>query len=304
MQNKIASLIALTMLISAQAQAKQCTNTFTTIPEIQGTAEVSPLQGKTLTTQGVVQAILYPESKQPRVLLGSLQADNNPKTAEALVLIDHEMARLAKVGQHWQLTGTVREIDGFTALTNPTDNLLCGEKPLQPTTTVKLPLTSLSEWEQYEGMRLTFAQPLIVNDSYTLARFGELTLADKRLMVATEVTLPGDKANAFEQQQKLGEIVIDDGKFGQNVYPVRFPTGGLSALNSVRVGDTVNQVEGHLIQTKQGFRLVVAKDPVFTRSNPRPSAPAAKNQDSLRVASFNVLNFFTKKSRFTQSRQL
>ncbi len=293
MQHKIASLIALSILTTAQAQAAQCNSTFTGIPEIQGTEQVSPLVGQTLTTQGVIQAVLYPESKQPRVLLGSVQADNNPKTSEAIVLIDHEMARLAKVGQHWQLTGTVREIDGLTTLTNPTNNLLCGEKPLQPSTTVKLPLASLAEWEQYEGMLLNFAQPLIVNDSYTLARFGELTLADKRLLVATEVTTPGEKANAFEQQQKLGELVIDDGKFGQNVYPVRFPIGGLSAQNSVRVGDTVEQVEGHLLQTKQGFRLVVAKDPVFTRSNPRPPAPAAKTEGALRVASFNVLNFFT-----------
>jgi hypothetical protein len=134
---------------------------------------------------------------------------------------------------------------------------------------------------------------LVVNDSYGLARFGELLLADKRLFIATEVTQPGKTAAVFEQQQQLHEIVIDDHNNKQNAEPILFPTGGLSAANTVRVGDKVQAVEGYLVQNKAGYRLLVSKEPVFTAANPRQTAPKAKNTGTIRVASFNVLNFFT-----------
>ena len=61
----------------------------------------------------------------------------------------------------------------------------------------------------------------------------------------------------------------------------------------MRVGDSVNDVTGYLLHTKQGYRLVVTQDPTFVASNPRPSSPTEKAPGELRVASFNVLNFFT-----------
>lgn len=293
MQKSLISLVVMTTLAAPSARAASCDTDFTPISQIQGQNASSPLAGKTLTTQGIIQAVLYADSKQPKVLLGSLHADSDLKTAETILIPDHEMARLVKVGQHWQLTGTVREVDDMTALTNLSASKLCGEQKLQAATAVELPLQSKEQWEQFEGMLLTFPQTLVVNDSYTLARFGELMLADKRLMVATEVKQPGKAASDFEQQQKLSELIIDDGNQRQNVEPVRFPTGGLSASNTVRVGDSAKGVSGYLLHTKQGYRLVVDKDPVFVASNPRPNAPSAKATGELRVASFNVLNFFT-----------
>lgn len=293
MQKSIISLAILCGLAAPTLQAASCDSNFTPVSQIQGQTAESPFVGKTLTTQGVIQAVLYADSKQPKVLLGSLAADADNKTAEVILVPDHEMARLAKVGEHWQLTGTVREFDGMTALTNPSASKLCGKHATQTATAVTLPMQSLEQWEHYEGMLLNFPQTLVVNDSYTLARFGELLLADKRLMVATEVKKPGKAASDFEQQQQLSEIIIDDGTQRQNVEPVRFPTGGLSASNTVRVGDSAKGVSGYLLHTKQGYRLVVNQDPVFVASNPRPTAPAAKAKSELRVASFNVLNFFT-----------
>lgn len=293
MQKSLISLALVSSFAAPTLQAANCDSQFTSVSQIQGQSLQSPLVGKTLTTQGVIQAVIYPDSKQPKILLGSLTADADVTTAEAVLIPDQEMARLAKVGQHWQLTGTVREIDGMTALTNPSVSKLCGERSIHTANLVKLPMQKLEQWEQYEGMLLSFPQSLVVNDSYTLARFGELLLADKRLMVSTEVKKPGAEAATFEQQQQLGEIIIDDGKQAQNVEPVRFPTGGLSASNVVRVGDSVNDVTGYLLHTKQGYRLVVTQDPTFVASNPRPSSPTEKAPGELRVASFNVLNFFT-----------
>ncbi len=109
----------------------------------------------------------------------------------------------------------------------------------------------------------------------------------------TELHRPGQAATAFEQQQRLGELTLDDGIFKQNPDPVIFPDGNLSASNTVRIGDTVKNLQGYLIETKQGYRLVAAQVPDFEASNARTEAPKAKAADHIRVASFNVLNFFT-----------
>ncbi len=293
MQKSFITLAILSSFAAPTLQAATCDTEFTSVNAIQGQSAQSPLEGKTLTTRGIVQAVLYPDSKQPMLLLGSLKDDADAKTAESILVPSSEMAALSKTGQVLQLTGTVREIQGMTALTNISKSAVCGAESIKTATNVQLPMQTSGQWEQYEGMLLSFPQTLVVNDSYTLARFGELLLADKRLMIATEVKKPGAEAATFEQQQQLSELTIDDGKQAQNVEPVRFPNGGLTASNSVRVGDSVKNVSGYLLQTKQGYRLVVNQDPTFVATNPRPSSPAAKAQGELRVASFNVLNFFT-----------
>ena len=279
--------------LSAPLLAAECTTPFIAIHDIQGPGDKSPKAGTTLTTRGVVLAVLYADSKNPQLLLGSITPDQNPLSSEALLVTDSQQAKQREAGDVIQLTGTVREMAGMTALTNITQAEYCSRQPLPAATALTLPVASPEAFEALEGMLLSFAQPLIVNDSYGLSRYGELVLANERLPVATEVALPGDASKALMAKQALQEITIDDASMKQNPQPVRFPTGDLSASNTVRVGDTVNKLQGYLLQTKVGYRVVVSQQPEFVATNPRPAAPAAKKAGELRVASFNVLNFFT-----------
>lgn len=286
-------LLPLSCSLLSLPLAAKCSKEFTSIADIQGTEAQSPLLGKTMTTQGVVIGTLYKNSKQPMLLLQSVLPDNNPQTAEAILIADKELAGIYRQGQHLELTGTIRELQQMTALTNISHSVICAENQPVRQSTVTLPVKQLSDWESLEGHYVTLPQQLVVNDSYGLARYGELLLADKRLFIATEINQPGKAAAAFEQQQQLHELVIDDDNQKQNVEPVRFPQGGLTAAKTVRVGDTVQNVAGYLVQNKAGYRLVVAQEPVFIAANPRATAPKAKNAGTIRVASFNVLNFFT-----------
>lgn len=286
-------LLPLSCSLLSLPLAAKCSKEFTAIADIQGPGAQSPLVGKTLTTQGVVLGTLYQDSKQPMLLLQSVLPDDNPQTAEAILIADKELAGLYQQGQVLELTGTVRELQHMTALTNISHSSVCADQQPVRKTSLTLPVKQLSDWESLEGHWLSLPQPLVVNDSYGLARYGELLLADKRLFVATEVTQPGKTASAFEQQQQLHEIVIDDHNNKQNAEPIAFPTGGLTAVNTVRVGDKVQGVEGYLVQTKAGYRLLVSKAPEFQSANPRQTAPNTKAADTVRVASFNVLNFFT-----------
>ncbi|MBU2225226.1 MAG: ExeM/NucH family extracellular endonuclease [Gammaproteobacteria bacterium] len=279
-------------LLSWQVTAS-CGTDFIPIPQIQGDSEQSPLLGKTLTTQGVVLGTIYPGSKQPALLIQNLQPDANPATSEALLIADGPLANLYQPGQLLQITGTVRELNQMTALTNISASEICAEQQPVPKLQLQLPVAQLADWEHLEGQYLQFPQTLIVNDTYPLARYGEILLADRRLMVATEVTKPGTEAQAFENQQQHHEIWLDDHSNRQNPEPIPYPTGGLSAEKSVRVGDEVRGVEGFLVQTKAGYRLLPTTVPQFTAANPRQNSPKAKPAGALRVASFNVLNFFT-----------
>lgn len=286
------SIFTLLVLTTGSFGVSAACQTETTIAAIQGEVKQSPLLSKTVSTSGVVTGLLYPDSKAAGVLLQSLTPDNNPTTSEALFIASKELVQTAKPGQQIEVTGKVAELNGMTALVDVTSSV-CGQQAKPTPVVATLPVQSKHDWEALEGQYLSFPQQLVVNDSYGLSRYGELLLADKRLWVATELHRPGKAATAFEQQQRLSELTLDDGIFKQNPDPVIFPDSNLSASNTVRVGDTVKNLQGYLIETKQGYRLVAAQVPDFIASNARTEAPKAKAADQIRVASFNVLNFFT-----------
>lgn len=286
------SVFTLLVLATASFGVTATCQTETPIAAIQGDAKQSPLLNKKISTSGVVTAVLYPDSKAAGILIKSLTPDDNPKTSEALFIADKKLVQQAKAGQQLEITGKVVELNGMTALVDVKASV-CGQQQAAKPVVVKLPVQSRQDWEALEGQYVSFPQHLVVNDSYGLSRYGEVLLADKRLWIATELYRPGQAATAFEQQQRLSELTLDDGIFKQNPDPVIFPNGNLSASNTVRVGDTVKNLQGYLIETKQGYRLVAAQLPDFVTTNARPTAPKVKAADHIRVASFNVLNFFT-----------
>lgn len=269
-----------------------CNNAFTAIPDIQGTADSSPLQGQQLTTQGVVTAVVYPGSSAAGIVLRAVERADNAG-ADSLFIADNEAAAVYQAGQLLQVSGTVAEINQLTALAQISDIKVCGETAAPAPVTLQLPLAEQQNWEQLEGALLRFEQTLTVNDTYGLGRYGEITLADTRLMTATEVMTPGKDAVALSAvQQQRHMLVLDDGSYQQNPDPLRFGETLLTAANTLRVGDSVSKVEGVLLQDERGYRLVPTNTAHFHSTNPRPAAPDAKPAKALRIAAFNVLNYF------------
>src|SRR5262249_50042020 len=88
----------------------------------------------------------------------------------------------------------------------------------------------------------------------------------------------------------VSRIVLNDGKTGSNPNPIPFIGAGADA--TVRRGDTIANLSGILSFGFGGYRIEPTTLPLsFTASNPRPMAPSPVG-GSLRVASFNVENFF------------
>ncbi|MEH8021610.1 ExeM/NucH family extracellular endonuclease [Rheinheimera metallidurans] len=291
MNNAFVSLSLLSTAIFSGATFAQCNADFTSIYTIQGTAKSSALQGQQLSTRGVVTAQIYLGSKAAGITLRAIE-QGNAQASASLFIADTNAATAYQPGQLLQISGIVTELHSQTSLIDISDITVCDTGLSVTAREVQLPLTSMNEWEKLEGELIQFSQTLTVNDTYDLGRYGEVILADKRLMVATEIMQPGKNAAALTEQQRLHTVVVDDGLYQQNPDPLQFGGKTLTAENTLRVGDTVQNVQGVVVQDDRGYRVVPTRTPVYIASNPRPENPAAKPAKALRIASFNVLNFF------------
>ena len=142
------------------------------------------------------------------------------------------------------------------------------------------------------AMLVTFGQTLTATEVFNLGRFGEVSLSGVgRLRNPTAIALPGAPALAVADQNNRSRIILDDGNNQQNIDPTRYPQGGLSASNTLRVGDTLPGLTGVMDFQFGNYRIQPVGAITWTHSNPRTAAPAAVG-GNLKVASFNVLNYF------------
>jgi len=188
----------------------------------------------------------------------------------------------------------------LTELTNVTQRLVCSSANTVATTDVDLPIAAVADWERYEGMRVSIDQDLTVTETFTLGRFGEVALSiGGRLDNPTAVVEPGDQAIALQDLNNRSRILLDDTNNLQNIDPTFYPDGpgGLSAENTLRIGDTLDgPLVGVLEQRFGVYRVqptdLVAEPLTWTSANPRPAEPEAIG-GNLRVSAMNVLNYFT-----------
>ncbi len=288
--------------------------TLTPIGTIQGDGFASPLVGQTRTVSGIVVGDFENEGVAGQTTLQGyyLQdaGDGDPATSDGLFVFS-STANTVSLGDEVQVTGTVAEFRQQTQLTNVFNNFaICSSNnPLPDPVQIALPLTP-EEREALEGMLVTFAdQPLFVTDSFLLGRHGELSVATGgRLFTPTQIADPGQAA-VLQAENDRRRIRIDDRFLTQNPDPVIYPApAGLSAANTVRGGDRVSNITGVMTQLR-GRNIGGSQEaldatidyrihpndpntlPSFTATNPRPQTPPSVG-GSLKVASFNVLNYF------------
>lgn len=218
------------------------------------------------------------------------EGDGDPLTSEGIFVFDNGRLPVAS-GDVVRVRGEVTEFNGLTELL-PTAGEVCHSGFHIEPTAVRLPLTSLDDYERYEGMLITFPQNLTVTDTFSLGRFGSLTLSQGgRLFQPTNIVPPGNTTNAIERANQLRRLIVDDASLKQYPDPISFPKPGLGALNTLRNGDSVTNITGVLGFAFDQYTLYPTIAPVFVPSNPRTTTPGPL-EGRLRVASFNVLNYF------------
>lgn len=313
-----AALLAWAGQAAAQALPEACSQAATPIASVQGNGATTPLSTTTVTVQGVVIGDFEGATPGQRgFYIQSLVPDGDPATSEGIFVFNSANTDMVSLGQVVRVTGVAGENQGQTQIsinttTNPGALVQCGTGSVAPTD-VLLPFSSADFAERYEGMLVRLPQTLTVTEHFQLGRFGQVVVSvNGRLAQPTNVAAPGAAALALEAANALGRIIIDDASQAQNPDPIVFGRNGqpLSAANTLRGGDTVAGVVGVMGWTWAGnsasgnaWRLrplgaLGGAVPAFAASNPRPTA-APLPTAALRVAGFNVLNFFNNVSGCT-----
>lgn len=264
------------------------------IHEVQGAGAESPLVNQRVAIEGVVVGDFQNASELKGFYVQQEDAtvDGDPATSEGIFVYDGGNGSDVKLGDRVRVTGQVREFNGLTELVGPLQvSVLASGVALPTPAGISLPLASADALERYEGMRVQLRQTLTVNEVYNLGRYGEVLLSSGgRQMTPTNVVAPGEQAKAMQARNDLDRILLDDGRSGQNPDPIRYPAPELSAYNSLRVGDRTSAIDGVLDYSAGSYRIQPLQTPTFEAANPRPAQPAVEGR--LRVASFNVLNYF------------
>lgn len=263
------------------------------IHEVQGNGAASPLVGQNVTIEGVVVADFQDGLSGYYIQEEDADADADPATSEGIFVFTGNNPQALSVGDKVRVSGEVVEFFNLTELSNTSGFAVCDSGLSVTPAEVNLPFASADEAERFEGMSVVLPQQLTVSENFNLGRFGEVLLSSGRLFQPTHVALPGVDAQVVQEANDLNRITLDDGRTTQNPEPIIHPAPGLSAFNTLRGGDTVTGLNGVMHFAFGNYRIHPVGTPAFVADNPRPIAPELGGEGSLRVASFNVLNYFT-----------
>jgi len=286
-----------------------------TIAEIQGNGSVSPLSGQKVTVTGIVSGDFQQGDTDTGRNLGGFfmqmaTGDGDPATSDGIFVFDQNSATIdVVITQAVEVTGTVTEHFSETQIVAEAVRIV-GSGAIQPTD-ISFPAATIAnsdgiliaDFERFEGMFVGLADPAYISDVFNLERYGELTLsATDRLYQFTNRSTPDIAGYATHKENVASRsLILDDGLSLQNPEDIHYlqPIASNNADYSVRIGDTVPIAVGNIRFSrgsggagKESFRLEPAFDPLFVSRNIR-NAIAPDPGGNVKVASFNVLNYFT-----------
>lgn len=276
---------------------EQCGDPFTPIYDVQGAGLESPLVGTEVAVEGIVVGDFQNnESADNGNLNGfhiqDLTGDGDPATSDGVFIYAPGSMDVA-VGDGVRVRGKVSEYNGMTEIT-VSGLWICSSGNSVTPTVVSLPVASIDDFERYEGMLVTFPQELFITEYFNFDRYGEILLSLEREIQPTAIYEPGSpEAMALAANNVLKRITLDDGRTVQNPDPAIHPNGEIFDLgNLFRGGDIVKNVTGVMDYSFNLYRIQPTQGADYVAANPRPAQPDEVG-GTVKVASFNVLNYFT-----------
>ncbi|MDN5893550.1 MAG: ExeM/NucH family extracellular endonuclease, partial [Nocardioides sp.] len=293
-----------------------------TIPDIQGEGATSPLEGKAVTTSGVVTAA-YPEGGLYGFYLqvpgsGAADLDLSGGPASQGVFVRQQQSAgdvTVQPGDHVEVNGAVGEYAGATQVTvSDAASIETLPEAADPAVATSTWPSTPAERESLEGMLYRPAGNFTITETYATINYGELGLAkgNKPLIQWTDAARPGtSEAAAIKADNAKRGIVLDDGSSTGFKGKGDLTPPYISNDEPVRV-DAKATFDEDVIFTEGGspdaptYRFqplapVIGPDNAAspaTFANTRTEAPDealinADGESDLKVASFNVLNYFT-----------
>jgi len=273
--------------------ANICGGPYTPIYEIQGSGLATPLSGQVVTTEGILVGD-FQEGGKNGFYIQDPVGDTDPATSDGIFVYAPGSMDVF-VGDHLRVQGTASEYYGLTQISAGSNVWLCTSGvPLPAPTEVTLPVPSGDYLERYEGMLVTFPQDLVISEYFNFDRYGEIMLTSERFTTPTALYEPGTpEVDAAVEAYKLGSITLDDGRTNQNPDPAIHPNSlELTLYNRFRGGDWVTNLTGIMDYAFNLYRIQPTQGANYTAVNHRPEQPDIIPGD-IKVASFNVLNYFT-----------
>ena len=279
-----------------------CGEPATPIHDVQGSGPGSPIVGETVNVEAVVVGDFQGAGQLNGFFLQEEDADTDADaaTSEGAFVYAPGQSDL-DVGDLVRVRGRVSEYNGLTEI-GAADTIVCATGQTPPTAAeVNLPVSSLSDFEAVEGMRVELPGPLTITEYFNFDRFGEIVLAaptgdlahGDRLYQPTALEAPGPNAADALAGLPLTRITLDDGRSVQNPDPARHPNGHDFTLdNRFRGGDTLENVVGVMDYQFGLYRIQPTGAASYTADDPRPAAPDPVG-GGVHVAGANVLNYFT-----------
>ncbi|MRI32221.1 nuclease [Endozoicomonas sp. OPT23] len=290
----------------------ECQGELTEVFDIQGSGDSSPLvpegsfAGGQVTVQGIVTKRV--ESLYKGFFLQAEQGDGDEATSDGIFVFTGDApAASIKEGSRICMQGQVREYFGQTQLSLTEANFQILEENAADIEAVHMefdPSTALeSQLEQYEGMLVsTTGSDLVVtrNFGFDFDSFRNNMV----LSLSTPLYKPTQKFAALSPEAKQlaaendkGQLFVEtDAKPGDGEVPYFDEFNAETGY--IRVGDNVENLEGVLAYSFGEYRLIPetaeqldAADFVHDFSD-REDQPDLSADHDLKVASFNVLNYF------------
>ena len=279
----------------------------TSIADIQGTTDTSPMVGRTVTTTGVVTAA-YPKGGFNGLYIqtpGSGGVAKTPTDASDGIFVHSAKAASAyTTGQCVVVSGEVSEFNGLTEIngTSVTETKGCAD--VKPVKLAALPRTD-AQREAYESMLVEPQGTYTISNNYQLNQFGTVGLAfgTEPLYQGTEVARPGEDAKKVEDENRARSINLDDGaswNYQTNDEAKNSPLPYLSQDTPMRTGSHVGFTRPVIMDYRFGWNFqptgmvsgAQSPNSPITTTNDRPAKAPSFDSD-LKLASFNVLNYFT-----------
>ena len=284
----------------------------TLISAVQGDGATTPLNGQTVIIEGVVTGDFQDTVGTNGDLNGfyvqeeESQDDGNPLTSEGIFVFQGSNPAIdVSISDVVRVLGTATEFttsggaSSLTQINNVSDMIVCGTVPALAPADVTLPVAAVSDLERYEGMFVRLPQQLVIAEYFNFDRFNEIVLAlplpgEDRPHQPTAIHEPGSpEAAARADLNARSRITLDDGRTSQNTVPAIHPNGGVFTFtNTFRGGDLVTNAVGVIDDTFGVYRIQPTAGADYTSVNPRPATPDDVG-GRIKVASFNVLNYFT-----------
>ncbi|ERF66724.1 putative extracellular nuclease [Cutibacterium granulosum TM11] len=279
----------------------------TSIADIQGTTDTSPMVGRTVTTTGVITAA-YPKGGFNGLYIQTPGTGGVAKTptdaSDGIFVHSAKAASAYTAGQCVVVSGEVSEFNGLTEIngTSVTETKGCAD--VKPVKLAALPRTD-AQREAYESMLVEPQGTYTISNNYQLNQFGTVGLAfgTEPLYQGTEVARPGEDAKKVEDENRARSINLDDGaswNYQTNDEAKDSPLPYLSQDTPMRTGSHVGFTKPVIMDYRFGWNLqptgmvsgAQSPNSPITTTNDRPAKAPSFDSD-LKLASFNVLNYFT-----------